>query len=291
MKNLTKSDIENRFINSNVNTVSEIIDLKKPINMINVSLNKMCRIVIPGEPIVDGRIKYTKSINDVTHTYNPNKQQLMKVFKHIYDSSDILHGLIILGPIYAEIDVFVKIPKTYLKYLNKKDKQLLAEGKFIGCSTPDVDNIEKINYDILQDTAYGIILRDEMVIRNQTTKYFVSDTKDCKVEIRLFYNDTMPRWCREITYSTNVYLKYKISMKYKLINNIPDGDWQKIFFQNIINWYKDTKKNPVNTVKHALKYYSKSDIDLLYKASSKEVAINIILDLVESLLKMTKEKK
>ena len=62
MKNLTKSDIENRFINSNVNTVSEIIDLKKPINMINVSLNKMCRIVIPGEPIEDGRIKYTKSI-------------------------------------------------------------------------------------------------------------------------------------------------------------------------------------------------------------------------------------
>lgn len=284
MKSLSKADIAHRFKQSNFQSVTEIIELKKPIQINNVTMNKMVRIVIPGEPIVDSRPRFMQSRDGSIRAYNPHKAQLMKVFKEIYDPSDVLHGLVILGPIYAEIDLYKPVPKTYMRFMTNKDKMDLLNERFIGCSTPDVDNIEKINYDVLQDDAYAIILRDEMIIRNQTTKYFVMDPKNSRVEVRLYYNDTLPKWCKEITQNTSEYLKFTLSMKYKFINQISDEDWCKRFFQNIVVFYKRTKKKPITTVRAALRSYSKKDLDLIHKEKNTERAIEAIITIVESLL-------
>ena len=63
------------------------------------------------------------------------------------------------------------------------------------------------------------------------------------------------------------YLKHIISLKYKLINEIPDEKWGKEFYKNIAIWYKKNK-GPIKRVKNNLEYmlnthYKKTDLVML----------------------------
>ena len=285
MRTLNKEDIRNRFRSSNYKATTEILELEEPLLIKNCIFNKICKVIIPGLPIADSRPRHRQSPDGDIWVYNPHKANLMKVFNEIYSTSDTLKGLCILGPMYVQINMYKPIPKVYLPILSKYEKGLLKKECFMCFSTPDVDNIEKINYDVFQDDKYSIILRDEMVVSNNTNKIFVERPEDARVEINIYYNDNIPKWAKELTERTKEYLKFTLSMKYKFINNIPDENWGKVFYKNIISFYKRTKSKEILTsLEIVLNYYSKKDLDLIVKEKTREEAINRIKLNVESIL-------
>lgn len=284
MKSLTKQDIHNRFNNSNYKYSVEVIDLKKPVIQKNIKFNKMLKIIIPGEPLIDGRVRFLERNDGSIGTYNPHKAQLMKVYKYIYDDDPILHGLCILGPMRIDLYIYNQIPKSWMKHLSKKDLIDLETGNFVAPAKPDIDNGMKIHYDVMQDLQYQNILRDECVVAGNTEKYFVKDVKDQRVVLEIYYNDKIPEWYKENVYNSSDYLRYTLSMKYKFINNISDENWQKHFYQTIASFYKRTKKNPLTSVKYVLSKYKKNDLDLILYEKTSELAIEKILNMVEAII-------
>lgn len=283
MKNLTKSDIERRFKNSNWEPEVKLIELRKPLNFLSFKFNRMLSIVIPGHPIIDSRPRFLQKKDGTIGTYNPHKAQLMKIFKVIYDDSPVLQGICIIGPMRIELDIYEKIPNNYKKALNKQELELLKKQRLPALTKPDVDNGMKITYDVNQDLEYQVILRDEHVVDSQTSKIFVEDQYDERMVMRIYFSDDLPRWYKDILYDSNDYLLYNLSMKYKFINQIPDEIWGKEFFKILSNFIKRTKKNPVKTVNYIISKYKKSDLDLILQESTADRARAVILNLTEAI--------
>lgn len=283
MKNLTKSDIERRFKNSNWEPEVKLIELRKPLNFLSFKFNRMLSIVIPGHPIIDSRPRFLQKKDGTIGTYNPHKAQLMKIFKVIYDESPVLQGICIIGPMRIELDIYEKIPNNYKKSLNKQELELLKKQRLPALTKPDVDNGMKITYDVNQDLEYQVILRDEHVVDSQTSKIFVEDQYDERMVMRIYFSDDLPRWYKDILYDSNDYLLYNLSMKYKFINQIPDEIWGKEFFKILSNFIKRTKKNPVRTVNYIISKYKKSELDLIIQESTADRARAVILNLTEAI--------
>lgn len=283
MKNLTKNDVQRRFENSNWSPETKITNLNRPYKFKNLIFNKILTIVIPGHPIIDSRPRFLKKKDGTVGTYNPHKAQLMKVFKEIYDNSDILQGICILGPMFVELEIYELIPKTYLKELDKKSLEDLENNNLPAFNKPDVDNGMKITYDVSQDLEYQVILRDEHVVDSRTYKVYVKDKKDERMVMNIYFNDDIPKWYRNILYESRDYLVHNLSMKYKFINQIPDEEWEKTFYKVIVNYIKRTKKNPVKAVNLVLSKYKKKDLDLILVEKNADLAKEKILNIVEAI--------
>ena len=283
MKNLTKNDVQRRFDNSNWTPETKITNLNRPYKFKNLIFNKILTIVIPGHPIIDSRPRFLQKKDGTVGTYNPHKAQLMKVFKEIYDNSDILQGICILGPMFVELEIYELIPKTYLKELDKKSLEDLENNNLPAFNKPDVDNGMKITYDVSQDLEYQVILRDEHVVDSRTYKVYVKDKKDERMVMNIYFNDDIPKWYRNILYESRDYLVHNLSMKYKFINQIPDEEWEKTFYKVIVNYIKRTKKNPVKAVNLVLSKYKKKDLDLILVEKNADLAKEKILNIVEAI--------
>ena len=283
MKNLTKNDVQRRFENSNWSPETKITNLNRPYKFKNLIFNKILTIVIPGHPIIDSRPRFLQKKDGTVGTYNPHKAQLMKVFKEIYDNSDILQGICILGPMFVELEIYELIPKTYLKELDKKSLEDLENNNLPAFNKPDVDNGMKITYDVSQDLEYQVILRDEHVVDSRTYKVYVKDKRDERMVMNIYFNDDIPKWYRNILYESRDYLVHNLSMKYKFINQIPDEEWEKKFYKVIVNYIKRTKKNPVKAVNLVLSKYKKKDLDLILVEKNADLAKEKILNLVEAI--------
>ena len=283
MKNLTKNDVQRRFENSNWTPETKITNLNRPYKFKNLIFNKILTIVIPGHPIIDSRPRFLQKKDGTVGTYNPHKAQLMKVFKEIYDNSDILQGICILGPMFVELEIYELIPKTYLKELDKKSLEDLENNNLPAFNKPDVDNGMKITYDVSQDLEYQVILRDEHVVDSRTYKVYVKDKRDERMVMNIYFNDDIPKWYRNILYESRDYLVHNLSMKYKFINQIPDEEWEKTFYKVIVNYIKRTKKNPVKVVNLVLSKYKKKDLDLILVEKNADLAKEKILNIVEAI--------
>lgn len=283
MKNLTKNDVQRRFENSNWSPETKITNLNRPYKFKNLIFNKILTIVIPGHPIIDSRPRFLQKKDGTVGTYNPHKAQLMKVFKEIYDNSEILQGICILGPMFVELEIYELIPKTYLKELDKKSLEDLENNNLPAFNKPDVDNGMKITYDVSQDLEYQVILRDEHVVDSRTYKVYVKDKRDERMVMNIYFNDDIPKWYRNILYESRDYLVHNLSMKYKFINQIPDEEWEKTFYKVIVNYIKRTKKNPVKAVNLVLSKYKKKDLDLILVEKNADLAKEKILNIVEAI--------
>lgn len=283
MKNLTKNDVQRRFENSNWSPETKIMNLNRPYKFKNLIFNKILTIVIPGHPIIDSRPRFLQKKDGTVGTYNPHKAQLMKVFKEIYDNSDILQGICILGPMFVELEIYELITKTYLKELDKKSLEDLENNNLPAFNKPDVDNGMKITYDVSQDLEYQVILRDEHVVDSRTYKVYVKDKRDERMVMNIYFNDDIPKWYRNILYESRDYLVHNLSMKYKFINQIPDEEWEKTFYKVIVNYIKRTKKNPVKAVNLVLSKYKKKDLDLILVEKNADLAKEKILNIVEAI--------
>lgn len=278
MKTYKQKDIDDRFNTSAVKPVVELFEGKK-IGIKNY--NKQLKIIIPGVPIADSRPRFAVQ-GDSVHAYNVHKANLVKVFKRIYDNS-ILEKVCILSPLFIDMIFYVPVPKKHKKNFNKSQTKSLMNESYPATSRPDNDNYEKVHYDLLQDAAYQIILRDECITENRTRKFFVSDKKYARAEINIYYTDQLDSWYKDALYDSRDYLKYQLSPKYFKINNIPREQWKLSFFKTIMTYKRKTTniKDLEKTVRKVLTIYKTDEIYLLAKANNRDQAIQTILEVTE----------
>lgn len=265
MRNLKKSDVERRFSNHDLSSLVEIEDLR-PFTKHGVKFSRKLTITIPGHPITDSRPRFKAGDEGFSHAYNPHKANLMKIFQEIYKDNDTLNGITILSPSIIDIKYYLKIPNDIKKLLKPKELDLLSKGDLFSISKKDNDNIEKVHFDVSQDFKYQILLRDETIVDNNTSKFFVDDGKKEKVVITYTFGD-VPYWMRPQLEASTEYLKHIISLKYKVINGIEDNEWGKTFYKNIALWYK-RNKGPIKRIKSNVEYmlnshYNKKDLVML----------------------------
>lgn len=289
MRNFKKEDIKKRFIDIEKSNLVSLEKIKK-YKLNGITYDTKLTISIPGNPLSDGRVKFTTNpVTGMMHSYNPHKANLVKLFKEIYDSNEILHGICVLSPMIINIKFYINIPSKMKKSLKDKELELLKNEELACVYKKDNDNIEKIHYDTLQDFKYQIILRDEYVTQNNTMKFYVDDKDKERVDIEIIYGE-LPYWLENNMKTSTHYLKYSIGIKYKLINNISDDKWQKTFYKLIVQFYKNspykTSDKIVENVEFVLRNgYTKELIDLLdYSNYPKDKKISNILANVKKLL-------
>lgn len=289
MRNFKKEDIKKRFIDIEKSNLVSLEKIKK-YKLNGIIYDTKLTISIPGNPLSDGRVKFTTNpVTGMMHSYNPHKANLVKLFKEIYDSNEILHGICVLSPMIINIKFYINMPSKMKKSLKEKELELLKNEELACVYKKDNDNIEKIHYDTLQDFKYQIILRDEYVTQNNTMKFYVDDKDKERVDIEIIYGE-LPYWLENNMRTSTHYLKYSIGIKYKLINNISDDKWQKTFYKLIAQFYKNspykTSDKIVENVEFVLRNgYTKELIDLLdYSDYPKDKKISNILANVKKLL-------
>ena len=192
MKTLNKDGLEARFKYSAYKKEATITAIK-PFKVLAYTYNRCLKIIIPGQPMVDSRPRGKKNDSAISF-YNPHKAILMKIFKEIYKDSEVLQNTFITGPMYIKMIAYDSMPKVWQKKLNSKEKQLLMQEKLVNISDPDVDNYQKVHYDVMQDPEYAIFLDDEAIVDCNTHKIFVPEDKDKRMEVYIYYNTTLPSW-------------------------------------------------------------------------------------------------
>lgn len=131
-------------------------------------------IVIPGEPVAQGRPKFANRGKFVT-VYDPPKS---KKYKSIVASAamQVKPEKLMEGPLHVEVHVY----KGSLKSFSKK-KAELAENKFLRPTTkPDADNYAKGIIDALK----GIIWHDDGQVVDLITRKYYSAKPRAEVFVR-----------------------------------------------------------------------------------------------------------
>lgn len=221
-RSFTKKTVEERLKKNNYEPSAKLYSLPG-------ELDRVLHIVIPGIPIADDRIRSNKILDTM---YNPHKAALMKVFDKVYESCPILQNICIMGTMKIKMNVYVPMIKKYLKILDDKNLEKLNKEKLNAVTRPDNDNYEKVHFDVLQDDKYMILLRDEAIFENHTTKYYVADDRNCRVEIFIYFSSQIDPWYLTTVTSSTQYFKYTISPKYMRINKIPEEKWSKTMVEN-----------------------------------------------------------
>ena len=274
-----KSKLEHRFVSSHIKPKVEKGILPIPMSLKDGQiLDKYWKIIIPGTPISDSRPRHTNG----GLVYNPNKAILMKIIDKVLEDAEpeFKNEVCVLGPMRIDIDAHIKLTKKMVDLLKNKYPyyyKLLLDGECMrGPVKKDNDNFEKVTWDCFQ--SQQIILQDEHVIENYTTKHGVLYSELEYVEINIYYTDESTLE-KDIVMQSKEYLAYQLSSKYKRLNKIPDSKWKKTFYSNIVNYYKGKK------VKEVTPDLLKPFFRVLDKMKAPE------LELIESQGKNVKEKK
>lgn len=249
---LTKKEIEDRFIDTR--DLVTVEKLKKPYvlnkNQFSYKFKNRLTIIIPGKVIADSRPRVLS-----THTFNPHKALLMRIFKNIYTNSP-LEDMIILSAMKFDIEIYEKPSDTFKKETKRKKLNIDLYKQPV-LAKPDIDNVAKVHYDILQDIVYSVILHDEFIIDSSLTKYY-SETEYSKCII--YFNEILSDFEEYVVYRSADFFKFKFTYKYMCMNKIKPEKWYD-FIRKI------TEKKSIN--KKFIKFFKKTlntyDISVLNK--------------------------
>lgn len=128
--------------------------------------NKRLIIEIIGEPVSDGRPRENKEMQKF---YNEKKEFLKQIFRVIYRKDTLLQKLCIITPHRINIVTYSYPTKKDLQFLSNED---LEKECVRSIGNKDNDNVEKVHWDVLQDTEFMIILNDSSTTENYTRKYY-----------------------------------------------------------------------------------------------------------------------
>lgn len=294
MKTLSKGDIEHRFKSSNIKPSVRIETLKNPLKSRDLSLEKKWSITIPGLPFTDSRPRFN---TEISITYNPNKNNMDRVIKRLYELADVREDVCILSPCIVHIRAYFYFPPEEYKIMDKKYidkvKNMVSKENLHSVYLKDVDNINKIHYDVFQDSKIRVILNDAFIVKADTEKIAIDNPNNERVEMDIYYTEK-GYWCSNKVKRSREYFYYKLSMKYKILNNIPDKIWQKEFMKTIVEFIKicKLKKNSavMKSFNKTLSLYTSEDLNLLLPGNqSKEKKIDILLKQIEKIFDILKK--
>lgn len=133
----------------------------------------MIRLTIPGEPVAQGRPRFSRRGQFVS-TYDPPKSKAYKEYvKQIVRQE--LHIEPLTGPVKVDVKVYRGIQKTGSKLI-KRQKQY---GIIRPTVKPDTDNY----YKAVSDALTGIVWVDDNQIVDMHVSKWYSDTPRVEIEV------------------------------------------------------------------------------------------------------------
>ena len=295
MKSLNNAQVEERFKRSNYKPY--IIDSSvKPFIIRNLTFDRRLSILIPGTPISDSRPRHANTGDGIGYMYNPHKAALMKIFKKACELANFdTDSICIISPLYAVIRAYFSINKVdHKSFKEEKYFPLLEKEEVCSQNEKDVDNIEKVHYDVIQDLENMLIFDDAYIVKNSTEKIAVLDHEEERVEIEFFYCSNVPKVYLDILTRRKEYFGYLISPSYKAINNIPDRKWKKVFYKNVIDFLKNSKRpgDIMTRAKEIINYaYKTHQLRWIEDGKNKEIIKETILKNIRSIYEQIKGKK
>ncbi|MGL5316848.1 MAG: RusA family crossover junction endodeoxyribonuclease [Peptostreptococcaceae bacterium] len=171
--------------------------------------NRELVITIPGPPISDSRPRLS---SDKTYFYNPHKEDLKKLFRPLYRSDELLREICVLTPTRIVMEIYHKADKESVKTFGA---EFISTDKVRSTGIQDLDNFEKVHWDVLQDKEFRVILDDRNVCENMTKKFYSFNPR---VVIRIQYNDDFDSMFNQeylnIIKNKKAYKLYTLSPKY-----------------------------------------------------------------------------
>lgn len=212
------------------------------------------KIVIPGPPVSDGRPRLNK---ETEKFYNEKKVFLCGIFEVMYKMDALLRKTCIVTPHRIRISTYTHPTKAELRYL--LDDEVLSDlVDSIGAQ--DNDNIEKVNWDVLQASQFMIILNDSYTIQNQTHKYYSYHPRtEIYIDYDTYYKSKL--YEHKIT-SSMEYRMFLCSYKYtKDIN-----EWEDLYIAKYLaKRLPDLNSTASKKIDYILRDYSAIVIDNLFK--------------------------
>ena len=148
-----------------------------------------------------------------------------------------------------------------------KDKYNKNIAPLMSVAKKDIDNVEKVNYDVLQDDKVKIILDDRLTVSNRTRKFYSLIER---TEIRIYYNsdDTIiSEYVKRDVHESMEYLMYKLDWKYRSLHGMSDKRYAKHFYDNgaqyLITYKSKRKSIKANIIKRVNGMY-KTELVALY---------------------------
>lgn len=198
---------------------AEIVPIPKDIQKQykDFGYDKCLHIRIYGDPFTDSRPRLNKATMGVGLK---NMNEMKKVFKPLYDSSEVLQNLTILSPFHIHGVFYRKPTKADIKFIknsNKTVKALYAKRKIGDLSIKDVDNMLKIHNDILFSEEFRITLDDAWNVGFHKAEKYLSE--EDYADIFVYYTSKPNAYYLWKMMQNHSYFCWLISEKHMKLNN------------------------------------------------------------------------
>ena len=198
---------------------AEIVPIPKDIQKQykDFGYDKCLHIRIYGDPYTDSRPRLNKATMGVGLK---NMNEMKKVFKPLYDSSEVLQNLTILSPFHIHGVFYRKPTKADIKFIknsNKTVKALYAKRKMGDLSIKDVDNMLKIHNDILFSEEFRITLDDAWNVGFHKAEKYLSE--EDYADIFVYYASKPNAYYLWKMMQNHSYFCWLISEKHMKLNN------------------------------------------------------------------------
>jgi Holliday junction resolvase RusA-like endonuclease len=178
--------------------------------------DKELKIVLHGSPIIDGRVRMGAS----GAFYNPQKNEMKKLFRPLYLSDPLLQSIIIDKLMIVKMTLYHQPTIEVAKLLGIA---AIESEQFPAITVKDNDNAEKVHWDILHDYNFKVILDDNLIWQNITKKYYSNKER---VEMCIQFcsdSDKVHTMYDAIISKSLKYIYARINPKFLRMNNIVDA--------------------------------------------------------------------
>lgn len=224
--------------------------------------DKELKIVLHGSPIIDGRVRMGAS----GAFYNPQKNEMKKLFKPLYTSDNLLQSIIVDKLMIVKMVLYHQPTAEMAKLLGMVG---IESEKFPSITVKDNDNAEKVHWDILHDYQFKVILDDNLIWKNITEKRISNKER---VEIYINFcsdNSNIHPAYDEVIGRSLKYIYTRLNPKFLRMNNIVDAKnimRMHLYLLAMQEKYKLTKqKTYKKTLLQTLEYYPKECIMAIFQ--------------------------
>lgn len=198
---------------------AELIPIPKDIQKLykDFGYDSCLHIRIYGDPFSDSRPRLNKATMGVGLK---NMNEMKKVFKPLYDESELLQNLTIVSPFHIHGIFYRKPTKADIKFIkksNKKVKSLYTQHKLGDLSIKDVDNMLKIHNDILFSEEFRITLDDAWNVGFHKAEKYLSENDFA--DIFVYYASKPNAYYLWKMMQNHSYFCWLISEKHMRMNN------------------------------------------------------------------------
>lgn len=245
MKGVTKYMAKDRDLSKDY---AEILPLSNELKRKYRELNydTCLHIVLYGTPFSDSRPKPNMRTGGIALK---NQEKMKKVFKVLYDRSELLQNLTILSPYHMDASFYLKPTKDdvrYIKKANSKTRKLFAAERLHFMGIKDVDNMLKIHNDILLFDEFRIIIDDAGNVGFGRAEKFLSDTE--RAEIWIYYSSNPLMYYYNKIINNKRYFRWLMSEKHMKMHHRTSEQQFKHLRKTMMSYIKNLKEDEMVTL-------------------------------------------